>query len=155
MLKSSQWNVYTLLMVGLVPAMLLTAWGMDSWQSYRRHQLQCEVAVEWLEESRDIAPQFTQANTMNRTQLWISNVDEINSPAHASILRRGILQSANYHLEYFPEHPTDAPGVLNPKNSMFARDIEEGTAELINHCPETEALLPAAFPMIFPKEDTN
>lgn len=155
MLKSIDWNIYTILMIGLVPAMLLTAWGLDTWDARRLHRLQCEVAMEWLDESAEIVPQFTDAETMNRTSLWIANFETLNSPNAAGDLRWNILQSANYSLEHFPDLPTDEPGVLNPKNGLFARAIEEGTEELIEHCPETEDMLPAAFPMIFPREETD
>lgn len=155
MLKSIDWNIYTILMIALVPAMLLTAWGLDTWDSRRLHRLQCEVAVEWLEENAEIAPQFSQAMTMNRTALWQSNFEDINAPAAAGILRGGILGSANYTREYFPDQSTDEPGALNPHNGLLARNIEDGIVALVEHCPETEDLLPAAFPMIFHREDTN
>jgi hypothetical protein len=155
MLKSVQWNVYTYLMVGLVPAMLLGAWGIDSWQSRRLHQTQCQVATEWLEESARLAPQFTLANTMDRTQFWRVGIEELNAPSQAGVLRRGILQSASYHARHYPDHPTSEPEVLNREDGLFSRDIEGGAAALIAHCPETEALLPTAFPMFFQGEDEN
>lgn len=153
MLKSIQWDIYTILIVALLPALLLVAGGVTWWEDNRLHQAQCNVAVAWLEESADIAGQFQLAQTMDRTQFWQQSFEEINNPSHAGQLRWGIIQSADYTSEYYPDMPTDEPGVLNPKNGLFSRDIEEGTEELIEHCPDTEAMLADAFPMIFRDED--
>lgn len=154
MLKSIEWNTYTILMVALVPTMLLAAWGLDTWDSRQLHRTQCTMAVEWLEESADISQQFQQSGTMGQTQLWSSRFEAIESPNAAGDLRRGILQSATYHEEYFPTSPTDEPGVLNPRNGLFERQIEQGVRSLVEHCPETEALIPNAFPMVF-REDNE
>lgn len=155
MMRSIQWDIYTILMVALVPVILLSAWGLHTWDERRLHNRQCEVALEWLEESAEIAPQFVQADSMERTFLWRSNFEEINSPAHASMLRDGILRSARYNAEHRPDDATDEPGVLHPQNGLFSREIEGGKNTLTGHCPETAALIPDAFPMVFPREDTN
>lgn len=154
MLKSIEWNIYTILMVALVPAMLLSAWGLYAWDSHRLHTMQCAMAVDWLEESTDMAPEFEQSGTMGRTQFWISEFESLESPNAAGNLRWGILQSANYHEEHYPDLPTDEPGVLNPPNGLFARQIEEGVEDLVEHCPDTEDMIPTAFPMVF-REETS
>lgn len=154
MLKPTEWNIYTILMIALVPAMLLTAWGLDAWDSRQLHRLQCTMAEEWLEESSDISQQFEQSGRMGQTQLWISRFETIESPNAASGLRTGILQAANYHEEYYPDLATDDRGVLNPRNGLFERQIESGVQSLVEHCPETEAMIPNAFPMVF-REDNE
>lgn len=152
MLKSVQWDIYTIIMIALVPAMLLIAWGIDTWESDQLHKRQCEMAVDWLESSAGYADQFERSGTTGNTELWINRIEQLDSPNAAGDLRWGILQSANYHAEYFPDLPTDAPGVLNPKNGLLERQIHDGAERLIEHCPDTEDLIPAAFPMVF-KED--
>lgn len=154
MLKSIQWDIYTILMVAMVPAMLLTAWGLERWDASQLHRRQCEMAVEWLEESTVHSQQFQLASSMGSTRFWIAGFEEISSPNAAGNLRWGILQSARYHAEYFPNLPTNEPGVLNPRNGLFERQIEEGAAELVDHCPETEGMIADAFPMIFREDDT-
>lgn len=154
MLKSINWNIYTILMVGLVPALLLTAWGVYAWDSHRLHSLQCTMAEEWLEESTDIASQFEQSGTMGQTLFWASRFEDIESPNAAGNLRWGILQSTDYHAENYPELPTNEPGVLNPPNGLFERQFEEGVEDLVDHCPETEAMIPTAFPMVFREEQS-
>lgn len=153
MLKSVHWDIYTIIMVALVPTLLLSAWGLHAWDNHRLHTLQCTMATDWLEETADMAPQFVQAETMGRTQFWTSTFEDIESPNAAGNLRWGILQSAQYHEEYFPDLSTADRGVLNPPNGLFARQIEEGTEDLVEHCPETEDMIPTAFPMVF-REDT-
>lgn len=152
MLKSIQWDIYTIIIVALVPTLLLTAWGIYAWDEHQLHTLQCTMAVDWLEESTEMAPQFVQAETMDSTQFWTSSFEQIESPNAAGNLRWGILQSTWYHREHFPDLPTDERGVLNPPNGLFARQIEEGTEDLVEHCPETEDMIPTAFPMVF-RED--
>lgn len=149
MLKSINWDIYTIVMVALVPALLLTAWGMDAWDNHRLHSLQCNMAETWLEESEGIASQFEQSETVGQTLFWASRFEDFESPNAAGNLRWGILQSAEYYAENFPETPTDEPGVLNPPNGLFERQIEEGVEDLVEHCPDTEAMIPSAFPMVF------
>lgn len=152
--KSIDWNIYTILMVALVPALLLAAWGLETWDTRQLHQLQCTVAMEWLEESEDLAPQFVQAGSMDQTMLWISSFEEIEAPIAAGDLRWGILESARYHEQHYPDLPTDEPGVLNPPNGLFERQITDGANRLVDHCPETSDELTTAFPMIF-REDNS
>lgn len=154
MLRTIQWDIYTILMVALVPALLLAAWGWDTWDSHQLHKRQCELAVDWLESSEVLAGQFEQAGTTGETQLWINKIEELDSPNAAGDLRWGVLQAANYSAEYFPERPTTERGVLNPKNGLLERQITDGAERLIKHCPETEALIPKAFPMVFREDAT-
>lgn len=153
MLKSIEWNIYNILMVALVPALLLTAWGIYAWDEHKLHTLQCNMAESWLDESTDIASQFQQAKSMEQTRFWVSQFERIESPNAAGNLRWGIIQSAKYHAENYPDMATNEPGVLNPPNGLFERQIEEGVEDLIDHCEDTETMLPTAFPMIF-REDT-
>lgn len=154
MLKTIQLDIYTILIVALVPGLLLAAWGLDSWDSNQLHRRQCELAVDWLESSAAIVGQFEQAGTTGKTQLWINQIEELDSPNAAGDLRWGVLQAANYGVEYFPDRPSDEPGVLNPKNGLLERQIADGAEKLIKHCPETEALIPTAFPMVFREDGT-
>lgn len=149
MLKSVQWDVYTIIMVALVPILLLSAWGLQALDAGRLHRTQCELAVDWLENSKNSSTQFVQAGTTGRTQFWITMFEDLDSPNAAGYLRWGVLKSAEYHQEYLPDLPTDAPGVLNPRNGLFEKQIADGARHLIEHCPETEALIPDAFPMVF------
>ena len=149
MLKSIQWDIYTIAMIALVPTLLLIAGGITWWDEQRLHRVQCELAVDWLEENSRISGQFEQAGTMERTSYWQREFEEVNSPAAAGQLRWGIIQSANYTREYYPDRETGERAMLNPINGLFSRDIIEGTEELVEHCPDTQSMLPAAFPMIF------
>ena len=155
MIKSIHWDTYSLIIVALVPGMLLAAWGLSAWDERQLHTHQCQVATEWLQEAQQLAPMFTGAETMDDIATWIAANEELNVPASGSQLRRGILSSAYYHMENFPSTSTTTPGVLNPPNGLFARDIISGRDSLIRHCPETEPHLADAFPMVFEREDPN
>lgn len=154
MLKSVQWDIYTILMAALVPILLVSAWGLHTWDSRQLHRVQCEMAVDWLESSTAISRQFTEAGTMGRIQFWITGLEAFDSPSAAGDLRWGILQSARYNATYNRNLATTEPGVLNPRNGLFERQIEEGRQQLVEHCPETQELIPAAFPMVF-REDVS
>ncbi len=155
MLKSIQWDIYTIAIIALLPAMLLVAGGITWWDDHRLHQVQCELAVDWLEQNTELSEEFEGAGTMERTSFWQRQFEEINSPSAAGQLRWGIIQSVDYQQEYFPDRETAERGVLNPANGLFSRDIVDGTEELVEHCPDTEAMLPEAFPMIYRDEGTQ
>ena len=152
MLKSVQWDIYTILMIALVPTMMLAAWGLHTYDAGQLHRQQCEMAEAWLESSAEYVGQFERAGITGNTLLWIANVEALDSPNAAGYLRWGVLQSATYHAEYLPALPTDQPGVLNPRNGLFERQIADGAEHLIEHCPEIEDQIPTAFPMVF-RED--
>jgi hypothetical protein len=154
-LKSIQWDIYTIIIAALVPAVMLTAWGLTEWNETRVHRQQCEVAESWLEDSARLAPTFQNAGTMDSITSWILGLEEINSPTSAGQLRHGIVSSAWYHAEYYPDKITTEPGVLNPKNGLHERTITEGAENLVQHCPDVEPLLPDAFPMVFTEEGDN
>jgi hypothetical protein len=154
-LKSIHWDIYTIVIAALVPAVLLTAWGLTEWDEARIRQQQCAVAESWLNDSAQLAPMFENAETMDSIATWITDVEEINSPASAGQLRHGILTSARYHAEYYPDESTLRPGVLNPRDGLYERTISEGAENLVQHCPDVEPLLPNAFPMVFIEEGSN
>lgn len=149
MLKSITWDKYTLVIVALIPVIMGIAGGLTWWDSARLHKEQCAMAVEWLEDSEQIASQFTNAGTMDDIDTWISQQEEFDAPSKSGQLRSGILSSARYQNEYFPDASTLEAGVLNPPNGLYARDIQEGAEDLIEHCPETQDMLMPALPMVF------
>lgn len=150
-----KWDVYTVVMVAMIPAILLVAWGLEWWEDHSLHQTQCALAEQWLEDSEVLATQFEIVNQLGRTDPWITSFEELESPAKAGQLRWGILQSARYFKEYYPEMSTTEPGVLNPPDGINSRDIVNGTKELIEHCPDVESMLPKAFPMVFTKDESQ
>lgn len=149
MLKSITWDKYTLIIVALIPTILGVAGALTFWDDHRLHVQQCELAVEWLEESERIAPQFSSAGTMGDIDQWISQQEEFDAPSKAGDLRYGFLSSARYQNEYFPDVSTSEGGILNPPDGLYSRNIIEGAEELIKHCPETQEMLPKALPMVF------
>lgn len=155
MLKSIHWDIYTIIIAALVPGVLLAAWGLTEWDEARIRQQQCAVAESWLKDSAQLAPTFERADTMDGVSAWIVDLEEINSPSSAGQLRHGILSSARYHAEYYPDESTTKPGVLNPKNGLYERTILEGADYLVQHCPDVEPLLHDAFPMVFTEEGSD
>lgn len=149
MLKFITWDKYTLIIVALIPTIMGIAGALTLWDDHRLHEQQCQMAVEWLQESERIAPQFTSAGTMAGIDQWISQQEEFDAPTKAGELRYGFLSSARYQNEYFPDVSTSTGGVLNPPDGLYSRSIIEGAEELIEHCPETQEMLPAALPMVF------
>ncbi len=155
MIKSISWDIYTFAIIALVPVILLAAWGLTEWDERQLHAEQCAVAREWLQEAELLAPMFENAGSMDDISGWIAAIEAINSPARGWQLRNGILSSARYQMEYSPNANTTTIGVLNPENGRFARDITQGRKLLVSHCPETDALLSDAFPMVFGREEPN
>lgn len=153
MLKSVQWDIYTILMVALVPLILLTAGGLYFWNDYSIHKTQCEMAEDWIRESGEMADQFQSYERMGQTEFWTSTFAELDHPRAAGTLRSGIIQSAEYHAKYYPDMEITERGALNPVNGRLERQIEKGTEDLIEHCPDTASLLPEAFPQIY-REDS-
>lgn len=146
------WDIYTVIMVALVPVILLSAWGLTKASEHDLRSRQCAMAVEWLDESRDLLPLFYRAGTVQNTTSWTTSLEELSSPAAAGRLRWAVLQSTRYAAEYYPTLPTDEVGVLNPVDGLYQRNLTEGARELIDHCPEVAPMLPRTFPMVF-KED--
>ncbi|MCA9832995.1 MAG: hypothetical protein KC435_03565 [Thermomicrobiales bacterium] len=146
------WDIYTIIIVALIPVILVAAWGMSWWNERELHAEQCSVALEWLQESEDLLPLYERADTMADIDPWINSIDALNSPSSAGTLRWGILQSARYFLAYYPNVRIEENGELNPADGIHSRDIIGGTEQLIDHCPEVAPLLPVAFPMIFTQE---
>ena len=149
MLKSITWDKYTLIIVALIPTIMGVAGALTYWNDQRLHTTQCELAVDWLEKSEQIAPQFENAGTMDDIDGWIRQQEEFDAPSKAGLLRYGFLSSARYQNEYFPDASTSIAGVLNPPDGLHARDIRQGAERLIEHCPETREMLPKALPMVF------
>lgn len=153
MLKPHRWDIYTIIIVALVPAMLLSAWGLTAWDQRQLHSRQCAMAEDWLDSTAAFAGQFEMAGRTGQTQLWITNIENLDFPNAARDLRSGLIRSARYHQEFLPNVSTREPGVLNPVNGLYERQIETGIAALTSHCPETAELIPAAVPMIFREDE--
>lgn len=130
-----------------------TAWAL-TWNAERDlHETQCQLAVEWLEGSTSNADLFERARTMQSIEPWLAAQDELNSPSAANQLRWSIMDSARYEMNSNPTAPTTDQAVLN--SPWYTGRIERGAADLIQHCPEVESLLPAAFPMVFTQEPSE
>lgn len=141
---------YTLAILLLVGGVFGTA-GALTWRAeYTRHDRQCEVAMTWLEESADSASSFTGASNMSYIDRWMSEQEELNAPNAGKPLRWAILDSARFHQEYRENTSPRIEGVLN--SPEFAGRIKHNAKMLTDHCPETAALLPDAFPMVFVKD---
>lgn len=144
-------DTYTILILLLIGGVFIAAGALTMQAGYDQRGRQCDVAVEWLEQSAETSRQFTTASRISSIEPWLNTQDEMNTPNAAKPLRWAILDSARFHAEYRTDARPNEPGVLN--SPEFTDRIDRARQGLVDHCPETAALLPDAFPMVFVKDN--
>lgn len=141
-----------LLLIGLFVVGTFGAAGALTYRSNTQlHSRQCDIAETWLYDSADNADLFENARTMENIDSWLAAQDELNAPSAANQLKWAIMDSARNTQEANPLESTSTDRVLY--NPLYAARIDYGVADIIDHCPNVEALLPHAFPMVFGKEN--
>lgn len=147
-----QLDIYNVLIVALVPAMLLAAWGLTT--AYERNQRaqQCEEAVTYLQEATDNASLYTEADSIDDADTWLDNMQELSPPEPASDLHNGALSAFTYATTMNVEADMTAPGGLYSELTSFREVIDEGRETLVSQCPDTEQMINDAFPMYFRNE---
>jgi len=142
-------DIYTTLIVAIVPVFLITAWGL-TWNHERIAKKEgCENAVAFLTDATALAPAYADAGTLGNSDLWLSQVESITSPGAAKDVRDVVLSSITYGMGTDPELETTGTGEVYETLTPFRQSIDRARDELVEQCPDTATMIPDAFPMFF------
>ena len=154
MRKYRQWDIYTVLMVAIVPVFLAVAWGL-TWNHERVAAAQaCEDTESYLSETTEAASLFINAGTVGSTDPWLSRMETIQPQGHGWDLHDSVVGAVEYAAAVEPDLDTAEPGVVYDETPFFQDPIDEARATIVEKCPDLEAMLPEAFPMIFKENDS-
>jgi hypothetical protein len=146
-------DVYNIIIAGLVPLMLLTAWGLTTAYERNERERQCEEAVTYLEEVADIATSFTGADSLDNADSWLSLMQEISPPVPANDLHDGAMSAFTYASMMNIDVAMDEPAVLYDQLTAFKDVLDNGRETLVSQCPDTAPMIADAFPMYFRQEN--
>lgn len=142
-------DIYSILIVAIVPVFLATAWGL-TWNHERvEKQERCANANLFLEDARDLVPVYTNAGSIGTSDVWLSQIESITTPGAARELRDVILSSMSYAMSTDPDLDTTATGEVYTSLTVFHDSIDRAQAGLVEECPDTATLIADAFPMFF------
>ena len=147
-------DIYTVLIIALIPFFLLTAWGL-TW-NYERvlANRACEDTTNYLEEATALAPEVMNAGTLQNAGGWVGRMAEMRPPPLAEDLHDSIVNTATYATNSDPGLDTTQPAGVFEKLTPFQDPIIEGRDKIIAECPELADAIPDAFPMFFTKENS-
>ena len=147
-------DIYTILMVALVPFFLLTAWGL-TW-NYERvlASRACEDTTSYLKDASRFTSDFTNAGTLQNTGGWVGRMDGLQPPPIAEDLHDALVSTVTYGMNTDPNLGTTQPGVVFDELTPFQNSITEGRDKIIAECPELARAIPDAFPMFFTEENS-
>lgn len=143
-------DIYTILIIAIVPVFLATAWGL-TWNHERVAKREmCASAVTYLTDAADLVPTYTSAGNIGDSDFWLSQLESLTTtPGAAKDLRDVVLSSMSYAMTTDPGRETTATGEAYRALTPFQESIDQARTELVETCPETAPLIPDAFPMFF------
>lgn len=146
-------DIYTILIVALVPTFLAIAWGL-TW-NYERilDKRACDYTGHYLTEVGDMASLYTDAGTLRDADTWLTRLEAINPSSPARDLHESVVSSMSYAMTTNPDLGTTEPAAVYDTLTPFHQAIDKGAQEVIDTCPEFERLLSYAFPMYFREEN--
>lgn len=152
MRTSFRLDIYTILIVALVPTFLAIAWGL-TW-NYERilANRECDYTGHYLTEVGDMASLYTDAGTLQNADTWLTRLQAINPSTPTRDLHQAVVNSMSYAMNTNPDLDTTEPGAVYDTLVPFRQTIDKGAQEVIDTCPEFERLLSYAFPMYFREE---
>lgn len=145
-------DVYNVIIVALIPAILLTAWGLTSAHDRNERSKRCENAIDYLEAVTDLAPLYTSARTIDDADEWLDAMEELPAPDVAQQLHTRATAAFSYASAMGMDVSADEPGDLFDQLTAFRDGLDESRTELEEQCPNTADLIPDAFPMYFREE---
>lgn len=142
-------DIYTVLILAMVPTFLAIAWGL-TWNYERITARQaCERTGEYLLEVSEISDLYISAGTLGNADTWLSQLESTNPPSPARDLHDSIVSAVTYGMSTDAELDTGEPGVAYDTLVPFQTAIDNGRETLTDECPEFAAQVPEAFPMFF------
>ena len=147
-----QWDIYTMLIVAIVPVFLAVAWGL-SWNHERVSAAQaCEATKTYLADVSEFASLYTEAGTVDDADQWLSRLETIQPQGHAWEIHDSALSTFEYASMSAPELDTNQPGGIYEEIAPFQSSIDDARANIVDNCPDLEPMLPDAFPMFFKEQ---
>lgn len=153
MLSKIRFDIYTILIVAMVPTFLVIAWGL-TWNHDRiaaKHA--CENTDTYLTEVSAIADLYTSAGTLQNANTWYDQLEQISPPGPARDLHNSVSSAVTYSMNRNPDLQTSQPAGLYDALPPFQQPVDKGRDKIIERCPELTPLIPDAFPMFFQKGD--
>lgn len=147
-----QLDIYTMLIIAIVPVFLAVAWGL-TWNYERATARQaCEDTESYLADAAEAAPLFTGAGVVDDVTEWMSRLETITPKGHADDLHEAATSTVEYAMTTQGDLPTDVPAVLYEEITPFRTSIDEAYDKIAEKCPELLPMIPDAFPMFFTRE---
>lgn len=144
-----RFDIYTILMIAMVPTFLAIAWGL-TWNHDRVAAKEaCTNTEHYLAEVTDIVPIYTNAGTLQNADVWLTRLEEITPPSPARNLHDSVSSSISYGMNIDPELSTTEPAAIYDQLTPFQQAIDNGRQDIVAKCPDTAAMIPEAFPMFF------
>lgn len=147
-------DIYTILIIVLIPFFLLTAWGL-TW-NYERvlASRACKDTTSYLGEAASFAADFTNAGTLQNAGGWVSRMESMRPSPLAENLHDAVVSTVSYAINTDPNLDTTEPAGVFDKLTPFQESITEGRDKIVVKCPELASQIPTAFPMFFTEEDS-
>ena len=153
MRNTFRFDIYTILIIAIVPTFLAIAWGL-AWNDGRvEAKLACKNTGHYLTEVGDMASLYTSAGTLGNADAWLTRLQAINPSGPARDLHNSVVSAITYGMNINPDLSTTEPAAVYDQLSPFQQAIDKGSQDLVNECPEFGSLLSYAFPMFFKKEN--
>lgn len=112
MRESFRLDIYTILMIAIVPVFLFTAWGL-TWNHERVAARQaCENTERYLTEAADITSLFTNAGTIDDAEPWLDRLDTLGPHGYARDLHQSASRTIEYAINTRPGLETAEPGII-------------------------------------------
>jgi hypothetical protein len=147
-----RFDIYTILMIAIVPFFLATAWGL-TWNNERVMARQaCEDTESYLVEAAEIASLFTDAGTLDDADTWLDQLATISPHGHAWDLHQSASRTVEYAMNTQPDLGTEVPGIVYERIMPFRIAIDNAQEKIADKCPDLAVMVPDAFPMLFTKE---
>lgn len=142
-------DIYTILIIAIVPTFLAIAWGL-TWNHERVAARQaCENTEEYLADVSEIASLYENAGTLQDADIWLNQLEAMSPPAPAQDLHDSVISAINYAININPDLDTTQPAAIYETLTPFQQAIDNGRADITERCPEFATMIPEAFPMFF------
>lgn len=143
-------DIYTILIIAIVPVFLATAWGL-TWNHERvARKESCASASAFLTDASGLVSVYTNAGSIESSDVWLSQLESLTTPPGAAKdMRDNVLSSMTYAMNTDPTLKTTASGEVYDSLTPFQQSIDKVRTNLVEECPETAMLIPEAFPMFY------
>mgnify|MGYP001197109358 CR=1 FL=1 len=152
MREKLRFDVYNVIIIALIPFVLLVAWGLTWGYERNLHAKQCDDAITYLENVIELAPDYTEAESLDDADDWVEGMQELGYPEPATDLHNGAVSAFTWaSTAELPVDPSQPAGLYDALTT-FKGVLDDGRETLVDECPDTEPLIAEAFPMYFREE---